>query len=270
MIRELLRPKTIHEALALKEQHGNQAVYMANGTRINAAPYRTECKVAISLFGLELQGISKKPQGWKIGAMTTLQQVVDYKELPEGLRESAALVFSRNQRNQATLGGEIAANHKACQIIPTLLAMGAQVELAEGSLMTVEAWQQAPQGLITRVIIPESLAFCHTIKVTKSSAGLPIVNASLAVTIKNGKRQVGIALAGVSEKPIRLHDVEAQLSLQLKGDQDCENISRESVEQAVVNTVFPISDVFGSAEYKRHISGVLVGQLVEEYKGGCL
>ncbi|KEI73369.1 FAD binding domain-containing protein [Endozoicomonas elysicola] len=260
MIREFLQPETLQEALAMKEQHGDQAVYMASGARLNAAPTKTDKTIAISLSHLGLQSIEQTDEGWELGALTTLQQVIDHGELPEGLREAAALIFSRNMRNQITLGGEIAANLKACQVVPALLAMDAEVEVAEGGRITVEAWQQKPYGLITKVIVPASLHYCRSEKVVKSCAGLPIVSVSLAVNIKEGRKQFGIALAGVAEKAIRLHDVEALLT-----DQDLQG--REAVEEAVAQSVFPETDFLGSAEYKRHISSVLVGLLVEEFNG---
>ncbi len=260
MIREFLQPETLQEALAMKEQHGDQAVYMASGARLNAAPTKTDKTIAISLSRLGLQGIVQTDKGWELGALTTLQQVIDSPELPEGLREAAALIFSRNMRNQITLGGEIAANLKACQVVPALLAMDAEVEVAEGGCMTVEAWQQKPYGLITKVIIPASVDYCRSEKVVKSCAGLPIVSVSLAVNIKEGKQQFGIALAGVAEKAIRLHDVEALLA-----DQGLQG--REAIEEAVGKSVFPETDFLGSAEYKRHLSSVLVGLLVEEFNG---
>ncbi|USE35786.1 FAD binding domain-containing protein [Endozoicomonas sp. SCSIO W0465] len=259
----------------MKQQHGDQAVYMANGARLNAAPTKTDKTIAIHLSrsGLKgglhdvLQGIVPTGKGWELGALTTLQQVVDHNELPEGLREAAALIFSRNMRNQITLGGEIATNLKACQIVPALLAMDAEVEVAhsgspESDRMTVEAWQQKPYGLITKVIIPASVDYCRSEKVVKSCAGLPIVSVSLAVNIKDGKKQFGIALAGVAEKAIRLHDVEALLADQAL--QEREGI-RGFVEEAVGKSVFPATDFLGSGEYKRHLSSVLVGLLVDEY-----
>ncbi|MFK0573833.1 FAD binding domain-containing protein [Endozoicomonas sp.] len=267
MIREFLLPETLQEALAMKEQHGDQAVYMASGARLNAAPTKTEKAIVISLSRLGLQSI--KPSGvgleggWEIGAMTTLQQVIDHPELPEGLREAAGLIFSRNMRNQITLGGEIAANLQACQIVPALLAMDAEVDVVsdseESCRMMVEAWQQRPYGLITNVIVPTTLGWCRSEKVGKSCAGLPIVSVSLAVNIKDGKQQFGIALAGVADKAIRLHDVEALITGQALQD-------REAIEEAVAKSVFPETDFLGSADYKRHLSSVLVGLLVAEFQ----
>ncbi|OED44933.1 hypothetical protein ACH42_06245 [Endozoicomonas sp. (ex Bugula neritina AB1)] len=261
MIREFLQPETLQEALVLKAQHGDQAVFMASGARLNATPTKTTKPVAISLSGLGLKGIEQTGEGWELGALTTLQQIVDHVELPEGLREAAGLIFSRNMRNQITLGGEVAVNGTQCQVIPALLAMDAEIELAIDSggscRMTVEAWQQQSLGLITKVIIPSTLHYCRTEKVVKSCAGLPIVGVSLAVNEKEGRRSFGIALVGVTEKAVRLHDVEAMLN---DG-----SLTREGLEEAVGKSVFPVSDHLGSAEYKRHISGVLVGLLIEEF-----
>ncbi|WP_263079020.1 molybdopterin-dependent oxidoreductase FAD-binding subunit [Endozoicomonas sp. Mp262] len=260
MIREFLQPETLQEALDMKEQYGDQAVYMANGARLNATPTRTDKTVAISLFNLRLDSIQQTDKSWKIGAMITLQGIIDSPELPEGLREAAGLIFSRNLRNQATIGGEIAINSLDCQILPALLAMGAELELAEGGRISVEAWQQQPQGLITAIFIPTNISYCRNKKIAKSCAGLPIVSAALAVTEKAGKQYFGLALSGVSARAIRLHDVEALMN-------EDSPIERAVIEKAVSQSVFPETNHLGSAEYKQHISGVLVGMLMETFNG---
>ena len=266
MIREFLRPATLNEALALKEQYGDHAVYMAGGARLNATPTRTNKKVAISLTGLSLQvpdlkRCEKTARGWEIGALLTLQQLKDNPELPEGVREAAGLIYSRNVRNQMTLGGEIAANLSTCLIVPALLALKARVELAEGPVLTVEEYQRQPAGLITKVIIPGDIQFCGNDKVLKSCASSPVVSASFAVTRIDDKICLGIALADVAKKPVRLHDIEP-----LAADYLANKMTREAFTKAVSEAVYPETDLHGSAGYKRQISGVLLSSLVTTFK----
>ena len=72
------------------------------------------------------------------------------------------------------------------------------------------------------------------------------MTAAVALTENGG---ICIALDGVADKALRLHDVETQ--------------SREGtqLEQAVANAIFPQDDIRGSAAYKRYITGVVVADL---------
>lgn len=260
MIREFLRPETLNQALALKEQYGDSAVYMAGGARLNAAATGTDREVAISLSGLNLAGCEKTVRGWEIGALTTLQQLIDIPELPEGLKAAAGLVYSRNMRNQITLGGEVAAGFPVCLIMPTLLALKAQAELAEGDVLSVEEYQSRPVGLITKIIVPEKIHFCRYQQIQKSAASQPVVGVSLVV-VDQPLLSVAIAATGVAKQAVRLHDVETIVMDYLAGQ-----LKRELLEQQVADSVFPDSDFQGSADYKRQMCGVLVGALAEEFK----
>ncbi len=261
MIREFLRPATLNEALALKEQYGDNAVYMAGGARLNATPTRTDREIVISLAGLKLKGIEKTNRGWEIGALSTLQEITDNNQLPAGLREAAQLIFSRNMRQQMTIGGEVVANLDSCQILPALLASGAQVELAEGKLLTLEAFLAQPEGLITKVIVQKNLTFCRSERILKSSASQPIVTVSFVASQTDEASQYGVAISCSSSKIVRLQDAEGLVSEYLS-----DNISRKDLEAGVSDSVHPQDDFNGSANYKRQMAGVLVGQLVDEFK----
>ncbi|MET4695634.1 FAD binding domain-containing protein [Endozoicomonas lisbonensis] len=261
MIKQFLRPESLDEALALKTKYGDDAVYMAGGARLNASPTRTEHEIVINLSGIDLEGCEKTARGWEIGALTTLQTVVDHVALPEGLREAAALVYSRNVRNQCTLGGEIAAALPACLIVPALLAMDARVELADGNVMSVAKYQKQCEGLITKVIVPAEVYACFNQNVSKSAADLPIVNASFAIQRdKDGNESYGIAVSGSSIPFARIPAEDSILAF-LTND-----ISRQQLEERIAETVSCETDFRGSADYKREVSGVLVASMVEEYR----
>ena len=262
MIKHFLRAKSLDEALAFKAKYGDDAVYMAGGARLNAAPTQNKREIAISLSELDLKGCNKTTKGWEIGALTTLQTIVDHPELPDGLRKAAALVYSRNVRNQCTLGGEIAAGLPACLIVPTLLAMDARVELTEGfGNVEVQPVADYQGGLMTKIIVPAEVYACFNREVSKSAADLPIVNASFAVHRNpQGREFYGIAVSG-SSFPAAMIPAEASVSAFLTSD-----ISRQDLEKAVSGAVNCDSDFRGSADYKREVSGVLVADMVEAYR----
>ncbi|WP_260115545.1 hypothetical protein [Vibrio sp. SS-MA-C1-2] len=44
MIEQYLKPQSVLEAVAFKEQYGNDAIYFAGGSKLNATPTKTEKK----------------------------------------------------------------------------------------------------------------------------------------------------------------------------------------------------------------------------------
>lgn len=256
MIEQYLRPDSTAQALELMQQHAGNAIWFAGGSKLNAAPTKTDKTVAISLEKLDFNKIEKQGEAVHIGAMCRIQDLIDNELIPSALKQASALIYSRHVRNQATLGGEIAALQPEALLVPGLMALKATVVLADGREMEVEDYiSTEKRDLITKVIIPEAGLNCAVHNVVRSAAGLAVVTAAVSID-KEGKKI--IALDGVSPKkngaavPVRLRDVENQ---ELEG---------ESLEKAVSEAVHPVADIIGSVEYKRYIAGVVVTDLLAE------
>ncbi len=253
MIKEFYRPESLSQALSLKQQFGEDAVWFGGGSKINATPTRTNKERVISLEKLGLNQINTTARGLEIGASVTIQQVIDSAAAPAALKAACQNIYSRHQRNQATLGGEIAANLTATQVLPALIALGAQVELAEKAPVNVEDYvQHEMRDLIVAVILPNPARACSVRKIARSAGGTTVLSA--AVSLEAGKYV--IAVSGLSPRVQRLRDVEAQV----------EKLSDAELEKAVAGCVFPQADYCGSVEYKRYIAGVVVADLVADCK----
>lgn len=247
MIEQFFRPDSVDQALELKRRYQEDAVWFAGGSKLNATPTRTHKQIAISLQDLELEWIDWDNGALRIGAMTRLQPLHDARYLPAALREAIGFIYSRHLRNQSTLGGEIAAQQQESVLLPVLLALDAQLVFGDGETLSLESYLADPRDrLLTEIIIKDPFRPCATRKVSRSQAGLTVVTAAVALTEHGG---ICIALDGVADKALRLHDVETQ--------------TREGteLEQAVSNAIFPQDDIRGSAAYKRYITGVVVADL---------
>ncbi|WP_239685869.1 FAD binding domain-containing protein [Photobacterium swingsii] len=121
MIEQYLTPDTPAQALEFKQLHGNDAIWFGGGSKINAAPTKTDKTIAISLGKLNLSQIEQQGDSLYIGAMCHIQQLIDHELVPVALKQSAAFIYSRHIRNQATLGGEIAARQPEALLIPSYL-----------------------------------------------------------------------------------------------------------------------------------------------------
>ena len=97
-------------------------------------------------------------------------------------------------------------------------------------------------------------------KESRSQAALPVVSASVSLTVDEGLPNYGlsgacVAVGCVAPKTIRLTAVEeAIVSGNLK--------TREDVETAIRGAINPDADILGSVEYKTYINGVRIADAV--------
>lgn len=255
MIEHYLRPNSVSEALELMKQHAANATFFAGGSKLNAKPTQTEKTVAISLSNLSLNAIVQDGDALLIGATTSIQQIIDNELTPTSLKIAGGFIYSRHLRNQATIGGEIASLQDESLLLPCLIALKAEVILADSQKMLVEDYvEQKKQDLILQIVLPDPKLICVTENIRRSAGGLSIISA--AVSIDHAGETI-IALEGVASgkrrgAPVRLRDIE---QMDLEG---------EALERAVAEAIIPQADLRGSIEYKRYISGVLVTDLLAE------
>ncbi|EDQ01691.1 molybdopterin-dependent oxidoreductase FAD-binding subunit [Shewanella benthica] len=256
MIEHFFKPSNTDQALNLMKEHGSNATWFAGGSKLNARPSLTKKTVAISLYNLALESIELRGNSLYIDAMCRVQSVLDNELTPYGLKQAAKFIYSKHLRNQATIGGEIAAFQEEALLLPVLIALKTRIVTAEVGEMGIEDYlESASRGLILQVVIPDVNLVCLAYNLTRSAAGLSIIN--VAVSLDQAGESV-IAIDGVSPRragysiPVRLRDIEAQ------------KLTEEQLEKAVANSVFPEADIRGSVDYKQYISGILVTDLFAE------
>ena len=250
MFEQFLKPASVDEAVKFKSQFKGDAVFMAGGSKLNAAPTRSTKSVAISLAGLGLGEIKSQGGAVTIGATATLQQVIDNPVVPAAVREAAGFVYSRNVRNQATFGGELFARQNDGVLLPILLVMNAKVLLAGGADADLASWLAGSRdGLVLGVVLPEPSVRCATRRLARTVGGQTVLTAAVAIAA-DGKQR--IAIEGVVPVATRLSAVEQK------------GLSGEALQAAVSEAVAPVADLRGSVSYKRYIAGVVVADLVAD------
>jgi putative selenate reductase FAD-binding subunit len=236
-----------------------------NGARLAADPaWVAGDQRLVSLQALGLTGIRRGDDGRAlvIGAMTSLQDMADHQEVPAALKDAAGFIPTRNVRNQATLGGNIAARRSDSYVIPALIALEARLAAIapDGGRkeIPVEDYLEDPADcLITEIVIPVPEVPCVAVKESRSQLALPVVSAAVALHpagVTGGFRAV-LAAGCVAKQSVRLPEVEAMLS-------GPEPPARADIEAAVAASVAPRSDTLGSAEYKRHVNAVRIADAV--------
>ena len=240
----------IDEALLLIARTDTKTVPLAGGTYLLGLDDQS-IQGVVDLRDLELAYINEDAKGVHIGAMTTLQMMVDspvLKDLVTGLlsRAAQASSFSRLIRNSATLGGTLATGVASQADLLTALAVldaevlvrsgsKSQVDLSGGSLdrpgfalagVTYKGKQERhipcnafslehrPNELIIEVVIPPTGSGygASFLRIGRTPTDIALLNAAALVEVTDGVyTQVRLALGGVNMEPMRLHGVEKQL-----------------------------------------------------------
>jgi putative selenate reductase FAD-binding subunit len=256
MIKEVFKPASLEEAVKLKKE---SIFYLSGGTQINWAPAQADRKLkgkpaiekVIFVKDLLSKEIKKEGSDLFIGAGITLQELIDASQTPGVLKKAAGYIASRSIRNMATLGGNIAANRPDSYILPCLIALKAEVIIADEGKMRVETYiREEKNNLITQIILPRVDGVCLIDVALKSSGAYPSVTTAVRVSDKD----VVVALGCVSDHVIRLKEIEP-------GIMD-KSLTGESLALAVADTITPKSDLLGSAAYKKYISGSMIAHLV--------
>jgi len=161
---QVRRPRSLAEATGFLAQAAGEGSIVAGATALQLEWRRGERRSPhlIDVTGvIELAGISARAEHISIGAATRLAELEESRLVADRLpllTETLGRVAAPGVRRLATLGGNIA-GRTGC-LIPTLLALGASVEVAAaGEIVAVQlrAWLRAPVrrgDIIVSVLVP--------------------------------------------------------------------------------------------------------------------
>jgi putative selenate reductase FAD-binding subunit len=246
---EYYRPDTLQEAIELLAR----GVPLAGGTGIT--PNRRSLDAVIDLRNLGLDGVKEEAGFIRIGAMTTLQQVIDSDaDLPDALRKACRLEMGRNMRNAATIGGLVMSAGTRSPILTALLALDSRVvsepgtrEFSLGNLLSEGRKQQEPM-ILTSLAFRSPVSFAYD-QVSRSPVDLPIVSVATARWVDPDS--FGLALGGWGDVPVRL------LPDQALGD-------AVEAQAAASQAYAEASDQWAGAAYRQDVAGVLARRLTLE------
>jgi carbon-monoxide dehydrogenase medium subunit len=205
-----------------------------------------------------------------IGALTrheTVQRDATVREHAPLLSYASGLVGDPQVRHRGTIGGASAHGDPASDIPSTLVALGATfvVRGASGE-RTVSApdffrglfeVDVAPHELLTEVRVPKTGGAGWSYqKFNHRAQDWATVGVAALVDRSNGSAShAAVALTSMGEVPIRAAAVEAALAAGAS--------PADAAEEAAQGTS-PVSDPFGSSEYRRALSKILTRRALEE------
>jgi CO/xanthine dehydrogenase FAD-binding subunit len=294
---EFVQPGSLAEALAAKAANPD-AVPIAGGTdvmvELNFARRRPQALLDLTRVP-ELAGWSLQAGRLRVGAGVTYAELTGergsgsgnglrrgadglggdagrLRRLLPGLAMAARTVGSPQIRNRGTIGGNLGSASPAGDCHPSLLATGAEVEVASARgtrLMPIDEFftgvkrsALAPNELITAVWIsppsgPEQFA-----KIGTRNA-MVIAVAAFGLALHPDRRAVGTGIGSAAPTPVRAGEAEVFLAAALDeaGLWESADVLPSPVVAefgALVSAAArPIDDVRGTAAYRRHALAVL-------------
>jgi CO/xanthine dehydrogenase FAD-binding subunit len=150
---EVLRPGSLDEAVSLRRQRPD-AVPIAGGTVVTALLNRGRLAppALLDLSAIaELHGWSDDGDSVRLGAALTYAELLEsvLAQRCPALAQAAAAVGSPQIRNRGTLGGCLGSG--GGDVIPALLVERAEVELADGARVPLEAFLEDDADLVVAV-----------------------------------------------------------------------------------------------------------------------
>ena len=124
----IYHPATPLEAVLLRKEHADTAVYLAGGTDDLRLGGSAEGKDLIDINGLGCDTIELKGDKLYIGSRCTLQQIVECELVPDFIREAAGFCVSLVRRNSATIGGNIGLRRSDSYLAAALTAAAAVLD----------------------------------------------------------------------------------------------------------------------------------------------
>jgi len=275
---EYLRPETLEEAIQLLQENREEAVLLAGGHSLipilKARLAQPGILIDISRIP-GLKGIGREEEALLIGGMTTHHEIESAPEVAELcpiLSETASLIGDVQVRNRGTIGGSLAHADPSADYPAVLIALDAEFVITgpDGARSCrAENFFEGPfetameeTEILTSIIVPAPRgkiggAYC---KEAQQASGFAVCGVAAAIVLGAGGEveSASVGVTGVSAAPYRAAGVESALTGQAPS---AENI--EAAADHATDDIEPIEDLYGSAEFRGHLTRVWTKRALE-------
>jgi aerobic carbon-monoxide dehydrogenase medium subunit len=267
-------PDTLEEALTLLGEIGDDARPLAGGQSLipllSLRLARPSHLIDLARVA-SMKAVAATDDDLAIGAMVRERQVEGderVRRLAPLLADALPLIGHPAIRSRGTIGGSLSHADPAAELPAVALVLEAEL-VAESRPRGRRAIPAADffTGFFTTALEPDELLTSVRIPATAPGTGwaieevarrhgdFAVVGAAAMVRLDGDTGRVGearLALAGVSDTPVRLREVEQMLA----GTESTDEAFADAAAQAAAH-LSPPADVHGSPAYRRHIAGVL-------------
>ncbi len=268
-------PRSLKEALSLLENHRGEAKVLAGGTDLVVQMKDGRARPAVIVDAKKIPELNRLEwndgKSLYIGAAVPLSKIVTFPPVMEKfgiLYQACSSIGSVQLRNRGTIGGNICNAAPSADSAPPLLCLGAKAMVARlggNRIVPLDSFLRGPgqtsldhNELLLGLEVPAPPALssgCYLRHIPRQDMDIAVVGVASFLVFdaqKNRCREARIALGAVAPTPIRVPQAEAILV----GKTLTEKAIEEAAEQAA-EAARPISDVRGSAEYRKEIVKVL-------------
>jgi carbon-monoxide dehydrogenase medium subunit len=271
---ELHRPQTVASAARLRAELGEDAALYAGGTELLLA-----MKLGVLAYEhlidvkriAALRGITRSNGTLRIGAAVTHRELETDPQVPEALAELTRNIANVRVRAAGTLAGNLAFAEPHADPPALLIALGARVRLAgpdgcrelalEEFIAGPYETELGPDELIEAVLVPvnDVRAAYRKFQVLER----PAVGVAAVGRVEDGvfAGAPTVVVGAVDERPVRVPADD------LAGAAPGDPGALAALAAAAREAVDPVDDLSGSAEYKRHLTGVLAARVLGELAG---
>ena len=271
-------PATLDEALRLYANHP-QARLLCGGTdllvQMRAGRKQTDLVIDVKkvpeLNALEYDATG----GLRLGASVACHRIygsdVVRKHVPS-LAETASIIGGTQIQGRASIGGNLCNAAPSADAVPLLIALGARCRIAgaQGTReLPVEEFCVAPGRnalaageMLVSLQIPAAAAHsgAHYLRfIPRNEMDIAVVGAGVQVVLSNGNFQSArIALASVAPTPVFAKAAGDSLA-----GKPVNAASIAAAAELAKAAASPITDMRGTAEYRRHLCAVLTRRALE-------
>ena len=224
----------------------------------------------------ELNGVTVSSAGLRLGALASHEAICEYSEVKarySALADACAIVGSHATRAQGTVGGNLMNASPAMETGGPLICLGASVTLrsagGERTIDVVDLYTgpggtvAEPGELLTFASVPAPAARTGSAYLRleyRRQMEIAVVGASALVTLDDSGTVTDARIAMTALAPTIRRVPEAEAALV---GSDGGPAAVDAAGAAVAAAAEPISDVRGSADYRRAMAAVIAGRAIE-------
>ena len=273
---DVLSPHTLEDALTLLHLYQNEIRIVAGGSdiiiQLRDGVVKTE-KLLNILSIKDLKFIEEKHNKLHIGSLSTYTEIINSQHIKKHawiLSDAAKQIGAVQLQNTATIGGNLGNASPAADSLPPLYALGATVvtqSIGGRREIPIEKFfcgyrktTLNPDELIEEIYFDRlnrnDAAAYLKLGLRKANA-ISIVDVAVALRqrVRNSYNHVNVALGAVAPTIVRAHSCEQALI-----GRNLTETSLKDAARLASQDVSPITDIRGSAEYRRRVVSSLVYQ----------
>lgn len=274
-------PRTLDEALAVKAEHGDEAMFLAGGqSLVPAMNFRlAQPAVLIDINGIEeLAFVRVDASGGDLclGALTRHRDLQFDPLIAEAqplLHEAAPNVAHPQIRNRGTLCGNLAHADPASELPAVMLALDARLRLqsiggerwvaARDFFLDVFTTARAEDEMLVEVALPAAAPRTGSsfLEVARRPGDYAMMGVAAVVTLDDDDtcRDARLAYCSAGETPVAAHGAAAALIGGRVGEDDIAAAADEAKRE-----IAPLGSVHASIDFQRHLAAVLTRRALRQ------